>query len=312
MLVIYFFLALMVIIWSFSFIIVDILIINEFIPPLSIALYRFIVASIGFLLIDLYIKLKKNKSHNNTPKIKAIKSYSRREWIYIVLASFFGVSFFFFAQYSAINLIGPSLPALFVCLLAPVMISILALIFFNEKLNNLKIIGFIIATIGGFLLVTGGNLQKFTPKSPNFLGYMFALMTPIFWAIYSTITKKLVKRSSSNQINKYISYIAVIELLFLVLINNEFKIFVQNFLNPILFLSSIYLGVGCYIAGYYIWQYSQNKLKSAKVASFLYIEPFLTLMFSILLQRSEEVVIWNILGGIIVLIAVLIINYEKE
>jgi drug/metabolite transporter (DMT)-like permease len=137
-------------------------------------------------------------------------------------------------------------------------------------------------------------------------------MTPIFWAIYSTITKKLVKRSSSIQINKYISYIAVIELFFLVLINNEFKIFVQNFLNPILFLSSIYLGVGCYIAGYYIWQYSQYKLKSAKVASFLYIEPFLTLMFSILFQRSEEVVIWNILGGIIVLIAVLIINYEKE
>ncbi|MFX0018476.1 MAG: DMT family transporter [Promethearchaeota archaeon] len=309
MLVIYFFLVLMIVIWSFSFIIVDISV--EFIPPLSIALYRFIIASIGFLLIDLYIKLKKNKIKNKTPKIKT-KSYSKREWIYLVLASFFGVSFFFFAQYSAINLIGPSLPALFVCLLAPVMISILALIFFNEKLNKLKIGGFIIASFGGFLLVSGGNLQNITPESPNFLGYMFALMTPIFWAIYSTITKKIVKNSSSNQMNKYISYLAVIELLFLVLINNEFKIFVQNFFNPILFISSIYLGIGCYIVGYYIWQYSQNKLKSAKVASFLYIEPFLTLMFSILLQRSDVVVIWNILGGIIVLIAVLIINYERK
>ncbi|MGB5912448.1 MAG: DMT family transporter [Promethearchaeia archaeon] len=310
MLVIYFFLVLMIIIWSFSFIIVDISL--AFIPPLSIALYRFIIASIGFLLIDLYIKLKKNKIHNKTPNIKAEKSYSRREWIYLVLASFFGVSFFFFAQYSAINLIGPSLPALFVCLLAPVMISILALIFFNEKLNKLKIIGFIIASFGGFLLVTGGNLQNITPESPNFLGYMFALMTPIFWAIYSTITKKIVKNSSSNQMNKYISYMAVIELLFLVIINDEFKIFVQNFLNPILFLSSIYLGIGCYIVGYYIWQYSQNELKSAKVASFLYIEPFLTLIFSILLQRSDIVVIWNILGGVIVLIAVLIINYDRK
>ncbi|MFX1494161.1 MAG: DMT family transporter, partial [Promethearchaeota archaeon] len=223
-----------------------------------------------------------------------------------------GVSFFFFAQYSAINLIGPSLPALFVCLLAPVLISILALIFFNEKLNKFKIVGFIIASIGGFLLVTGGNLQNITPESPNFLGYMFAFMTPIFWAIYSTITKKIVKNSPSNQMNKYISYLAVIELLILVIINNEFIIFVQNFLNPILFLSSIYLGVGCYIIGYYIWQYSQNRLKSAKVASFLYAEPFLTLMFSMLLQRSDVVVIWNILGGIIVLMAVLIINYERE
>jgi len=310
MLVIYFFLVLMIIIWSFSFIIVDISV--EFIPPLSIALYRFIIASIGFLLIDLYIKLKNKKFHNSTTKINGKKGYSKKEWIYLVMASFFGVSLFFFAQYSAINLIGPSLPALFVCLLAPVMISILALIFFNEKLNRLKVIGFIIATFGGFLLVTGGNLQNITPESPNFLGYVFALMTPIFWALYSTLTKKIAKNSSSNQMNKYISYLAVIELLFLVLINNKFKIFVQNFLNPILFISSIYLGIGCYIVGYYIWQYSQNKLKSAKVASFLYIEPFLTLMFSILLQRNDVVEIWNILGGIIVLIAVIIINYEKE
>jgi len=289
---------------------VDIL--DGFIPPLSLALYRFIVASIGFLLIDLYIKLKRNKTPNKITKVKTKKSYSKKDWIYLVMASFFGVSLFFFAQYSAINLIGPSLPAFFVCLLAPVMISILALIFFNEKLNKLKIVGFIIATFGGFLLVTGGNLQKITPKSPNFLGYMFALMTPIFWALYSTLTKKIAKNKSSNQMNKYISYIAVIELLFLVLINNEFKIFIQNFLNPILFLSAIYLGVGCYIIGYYIWQHSQNKLKSATVASFLYIEPFLTLLFSMLLQRSDVVVIWNILGGIIVLIAVLIINYERE
>jgi len=300
----------MIFIWSFSFIIVDISV--EFIPPLSIALYRFIVASIGFLLIDLYIKLKRNKTSTKTTIVKTNKSYSKKEWIYLVMASFFGVSLFFFAQYSAINLIGPSLPALFVCLLAPVMISILALIFFKEKLNILKIIGFIIASFGGFLLVTGGNLKNITPESPNFLGYMFALMTPIFWAIYSTVTKKIVKNSSSNQMNKFISYMAVIELLIFVLINNEFKIFVQNFLNPILFLSSIYLGVGCYIIGYYIWQYSQNKLKSAKVASFLYIEPFLTLMFSILLQRSDMVVIWNILGGFIVLIAVFIINFDRK
>jgi drug/metabolite transporter (DMT)-like permease len=300
----------MIFIWSFSFIIVDISV--EFIPPLSIALYRFIVASIGFLLIDLYIKLKRNKTSTKTTIVKTNKSYSKKEWIYLVMASFFGVSLFFFAQYSAINLIGPSLPALFVCLLAPVMISILALIFFKEKLNILKIIGFIIASFGGFLLVTGGNLKNITPESPNFLGYMFALMTPIFWAIYSTVTKKIVKNSSSNQMNKFISYMAVIELLIFVLINNEFKIFVQNFLNPILFLSSIYLGVGCYIIGYYIWQYSQNKLKSVKVASFLYIEPFLTLMFSILLQRSDMVVIWNILGGFIVLIAVFIINFDRK
>ncbi len=72
----------------------------------------------------------------------------------------------------------------------------------------------------------------------------------------------------------------------------------------------IYLGLGCYVLGYFIWYKSQNELKSSKGASFLYIQPFLTLFFSIILNRSETIVIWNIIGGIIVLVAVLVINYK--
>jgi len=298
----------MIIIWSFSFIIVDIAV--EFIPPLSIALYRFIIASIAFLLIDLYIKINKKRTINKFTSYEEKSKFSKTDWLLILFSSLTGVSLFFFTQYSAIELIGPSIPALFVCLLAPVIISILALLFFQEKLNKLKIIGFIIASFGGFLLVTGGDIQNITPLSPNFLGYLFALMTPLLWGIYSTLTKKLTKTIPSNKINKYISYLGAIELFIFLLVNNEFSIFINHLFNIVLFLSSIYLGVGCYVIGYFIWQHSQNKLKSLKVASFLYIEPFLTLIFSMILQRSEVIVLWNIIGGIIVLIAVLIINYK--
>ena len=62
--------------------------------------------------------------------------------------------------------------------------------------------------------------------------------------------------------------------------------------------------------GFYVWQRSQKELKSAKGASFLYIEPFLTLLFSLLLQREDVIMLGNLIGGIIVLIAVIIINYK--
>lgn len=298
----------MVIIWSFSFVIVDIAV--EFIPPLSIALYRFVIASCIFLLIDIYSKfhIRKDLHSNNKSQIK--KNFSKIDWILMILASFTGISLFFFAQYSAIEIIGPSLPALFVCLITPVFITILAFFFFKEKLSVYKILGFAIATIGGFLLVTGGDIITLTPDSPNFLGYLFALMTPVLWAIYSTATKKISKTSSSSTMNKYIAYIGTIELAFFVVLNGELGIFINNFLNVSLFLCALYLGLGCYILGYYIWQNSQKALKSSNVASFLYIEPFLTLIFSLLLQRSETIVLWNLIGGIIVLVAVLIINYK--
>ncbi|MHA1986105.1 MAG: EamA family transporter, partial [Promethearchaeota archaeon] len=48
----------MIIMWSFSFVVVDIAL--EFIPPLSIAFYRFVIASFAFLIIDIYVKIRKN------------------------------------------------------------------------------------------------------------------------------------------------------------------------------------------------------------------------------------------------------------
>ncbi|MFX1366141.1 MAG: DMT family transporter [Promethearchaeota archaeon] len=305
---IYLELIFMVIIWSFSFIIADIAV--EFIPPLSLALYRFILASCTFLIIDIYFKIKNKKDKSLKIEENNVSKFSKNDWILIIISSFTGVSLFFFAQYSSIEIIGPSLPALFVCLLTPVIITILALLFFNEKINKFKILGFLIATIGGFLLVTGGNITTLTPESPNFLGYLFALITPVLWAIYSIATKKISQSHSSNFINKYVAYIGTIELFIFALINNELPVFFNNFFTIQLFICALYLGFLCYVLGYFIWQNSQKLLKSSNVASFLYIEPFLTLIFSFIFQRSETIIIWNILGGIIVLIAVLVINYK--
>ena len=308
MLFIYGLLILMVFLWGFSFVLVDIAV--DFITPTSLALTRFLVASLAFLIVDLYIFIRRkqrSKEHSNTAE-KIL--YTQREWIYLIIASFSGTSFFFAIQYAAIELIGPSLPALFVCLLAPVLITVLALVFFNERLTKVKIVGYIIATIGGFLLVTGGDLRTLTPETPNFLGYLFALITPLLWAIYTIATKKISKEKSNLIALKYIAYLGTLELFFFVLFNGEFLIFAQNMANPFVLMAGIYLGIGCYIIGYFIWQKSQNELKSSKGASFLYIEPFLTLIFSIILNRSETILIWNIVGGIIVLVAVIVINYK--
>ncbi|MFX1344342.1 MAG: DMT family transporter [Promethearchaeota archaeon] len=296
----------MVLIWSFSFVVVDIAV--EFMPPLSVAFYRFLIVSLTFIIIDIYLKiLRKKKSNNNDTR--EIKFY-RKDWIILILASFTGVSFFFLAQYSAIAIIGPTLPALFVCLLAPVVITVLALFFFNEKINLTKIIGFIIASIGGFLLITGGNLNTLTPEDPNYVGYLFAIITPFLWAIYSTLTKHFTQNNSSLIMLKYIAYLGTIELFIFVLINRELIIFISSAFNIILLICVLYIGILCYILGYFIWQNSQLKLKSSKVASFLYFEPFITFLFSLLLQRIETIVGWNILGAVIVLGAVLIINYK--
>ncbi len=133
----------MVFLWSFSFVLVDIAV--EFIPPTSLALTRFLLASVAFLIVDLYLFIRRKQRGEEPSRMAEVSPYTKLEWIYLGIASFSGLSFFFVIQYNAIELIGPSLPALFVCLLAPVLITVSALVFFNERLTKLKIIGYTIA-----------------------------------------------------------------------------------------------------------------------------------------------------------------------
>ena len=313
MLFIYFLLFVMIFFWGFSFIVVDIAM--DFVTPLSIALYRLIIAAISMTLIDLYLR-KKNSKNSTLVSDKAINSGSERNyWLYIVLASLAGVSIYLLVIYSAISLIGPSLPVLVDCLINPILITLLSLVIFKEKLSKNKVIGFIIASFGAFLLITGGNIGVLQPSSPNFLGYVLALLAPLMWSFYTIAIKKVKQFDSSRtdfQNLKNISIFGVIEFLILVIITGQLNIFLNNFLNVIVFLCALYLGLGAFVIGYYIWSYSLKKLKSSSVASFLYLQPFITLILSIIFQRNDVIGLWNIIGGLIVMVALVIINYKKS
>ncbi len=306
-------LLLMIFLWGFSFIIVDIAM--EFVTPLSIALYRLIIASILLIFINLYLRKKNNKNSDLNVERHTKEGTEKNYWMYIMLASLTGVSLYLFIIYSAISLIGPSLPVLADCLINPILITILSLAIFKEKLSKNKVIGFIIASLGAYLLITGGNIGVLQPNSPNFFGYILALLAPLVWSFYTIAIKKIKQFEGSRtdfQNLKNISIFGCIEFFILIIITGQVNIFVNNFFNLIVFLCALYLGLGAFVIGYYIWNYSLKKMKSSSVASFLYLQPFITLILSIIFQRNDVIGLWNIVGGLIIMVALVIINYKKS
>jgi len=309
----YFLLFVMIFFWGFSFIVVDIAM--DYVTPLSIALYRLMVAAVSMIIIDFYLRKKNNNKIALTIEKDINKVSERDYWLYIVLASLAGVSLYLIIIYSAISLIGPSLPVLVDCLINPILITLLSLVIFKEKLSKNKVIGFIIASFGAFLLITGGNIGVLQPNSPNFLGYILALLAPLMWSLYTIAIKKVKQFDSSRtdfQNLKNISIFGVIEFFILIIIAGQLNIFLNNLLNIIVFLCALYLGLGAFVIGYYIWSYSLKKLRSSSVASFLYLQPFITLILSIIFQRNDVIGLWNIIGGLIVMVALVIINYKKQ
>jgi len=309
----YFLLFAMIFFWGFSFIVVDIAM--DFVTPLSIALYRLTIAAVSMIIIDLYLRKKNNNKIALTIDKDINKGSERNYWLYIILASLAGVSLYLIVIYSAISLIGPSLPVLVDCLINPILITLLSLVIFKEKLSKNKVIGLTIASFGAFLLITGGNIGVLQPNSPNFLGYILALLAPLMWSFYTIAIKKVKQfdRSRTDFQNlKNISIFGSIGFLILNIITGQLNIFINNFFNPIVFLCALYLGLGAFVIGYYIWSYSLKKLRSSSVASFLYLQPFITLILSIIFQRNDVIGLWNIIGGLIVMVALIIINYKKQ
>jgi drug/metabolite transporter (DMT)-like permease len=309
----YFLLFVMIFFWGFSFIVVDIAM--DFVTPLSIALYRLIIAAVSMIIIDFYLRKKNNKKATITFDKNINNGSKKNYWLYIALASLAGVSLYLITIYSAISLLGPSLPVLVDCLINPILITLLSLVIFKEKLSKNKVIGFTIASFGAFLLITGGNIGVLQPNSPNFLGYILALLAPLMWSFYTIAIKKVKQFDSSRtdfQNLKNISIFGVIEFFILIIIAGQLNIFLNNLLNIIVFLCALYLGLGAFVIGYYIWSYSLKKLRSSSVASFLYLQPFITLILSIIFQRNDVIGLWNIIGGLIVMVALVIINYKKQ
>jgi len=166
-------------IWSGNFIIARGL--NESIPPISLAFWRWVVAVVVFLPFAL--------------KPLIVEWYILKENIpYLSITSLLGITIFntliYFAGHTttAINL---SL----ISITFPVFIVILSRIFFRELLTINKGIGIILVATGVVWLITKGSPSKLLNISFA-IGDVWMLVAAITFAIYSILLKRKPKELS--------------------------------------------------------------------------------------------------------------------
>jgi drug/metabolite transporter (DMT)-like permease len=68
-----------------------------------------------------------------------------------------------------------------------------------------------------------------------------------------------------------------------------------------------FLGIGCSGLGYLLWYSALERLETARVAAFLYLEPLVTLATAVVLLH-EPVQATTVLGGLIVLAGVFLVQ----
>jgi len=289
-----FLMIVLILFWGSSFVVVKIALM-EGLTPIAIATFRFLVAG-GLFLFTILLGRKRMKNYGF--------SVEKKDFPMLILLALTGVTFFFIAQYTGIKMAGASIAAIFVCLLAPVFITVLSARLFKERLARRQFFGVGIAAFGTFIVIMGGSIS-FQNNPQFFLGSLILLSTPVLWTAYSLLGKNVMEKYSPFLVVAYVNMFGGLLLIPFSLAEGSFsQIFTMSLHG---WLAILFLAVTCSFLGYYIWFYVIKKVGAAIASSFLFAEPLITALFAIAFVE-EKLSLFTIAGGFLIFVGVYLVT----
>jgi len=271
--------------WGLSFIATKIAL-EEITPPVII----FIRQILGFILLFCFVIIQKKAL---VIKLKDIG------WI-ITLAAV--ASLHLWIQVTGLQWTTASNTG-WIIGITPVFMTILALIFFKEKLLPIQLTGIVTAFIGLLLLVSKGDLSSIDFISNK--GDLLIVGSTLTWAVYSLISKKITLEYSSVTTTLYL-FLFVAILIAPVTINKENL----NSISSLSFsgwIAVAFLGLFCSGVAYVLWAQALSEMSATRVGAFLYIQPFVT-FFAAWIYLGEDITILTLASGLIIIGGVILVN----
>ncbi|MGZ8558737.1 MAG: DMT family transporter [Chitinophagaceae bacterium] len=282
--------VLAVIIWSGNFVIARGVI--KQIPPISLAFYRWLTASI--IIFPFALQSFKKE----WPVVK-------QSWQYLFWVSLTGIALFNTFVYiaahhtTAINL------ALIGTTTAPVIAIILARIFLKETIGWKKMTGLALCIIGVSILLSKGNFQ-------NLLGFRFTagdgwiLLGAFCFAVYNTLVRK--KPKDISPINfLFVAFSSGALLLF------PFYVWESFHTAPVawdvnLLLIILYLGLGTSVICYLCWNVAIGKLGAGRTALFGNLIPVFSSIEAALILNEKFTTV-HVVSMLLTFIGIVIANW---
>ena len=251
------------------------------IPTFTVAMFRYLIAFIALSFISL--KSKKEK-------------IEKSDYKYFFIMGFIGYFISVDCQLLGTKISGGSMVSL-INSLNPIIISVMAMIILNEKLEINKIIGIILSLFGVYMIVgTGANIE--------FIGVLISFIAVIGWAFMSVISRKISNKYSALTLTKVSMLIATvcnIPVSFL-----EIQIthsLIQIDIGAI--LGILYMGIVCTAFTNILWNSSLSMLPANTCSAFYPIQT-LTSSFLGVLVFHEILTTSFVLGSTFIIVGVLI------
>jgi drug/metabolite transporter (DMT)-like permease len=187
--------------------------------------------------------------------------------------------------------------------ITPVFMALLGYFFFREKLRIINMAGIVVAFFGLLLLISKGDFSKIDLISNR--GDVMVLASAFTWSIYSLVNKKITFSYPPLMTILYL-FITMAVILIPFNLSREALYSVVN-LSWMGWFAVLFLGLICSGVSYVFWAQALKDMDSARVGSFLYFEPFVTI-FTAWLILNEQITFVIVLSGVIITTGVILVN----
>jgi len=276
-------------IWSGNFIIARRVV--SAIPPISLAFYRWLLAS-----VIIYPFALKN--------IRAEWPSIRASWHYLFWVSLTGIALFNTFVYIGAHFTFAINLALIGTTSSPIMAIIMARIFLNEPIGWMKLVGLLLCITGVLFLLSGGNFRNLLGHNYS-TGDLWVLAAAFCFAVYNTLVKK--KPTSISPISFLSIAFTMGTILLLPFFIWEINTTTAVVWNSDLFLQIVYLGLGASVICFLIWNIAIGKLGAGRTALFGNLIPIFSSIEAVVLL-NEQFTWVHIVSMIIVFTGILLAN----
>lgn len=157
------------------------------IDPITVSWFRFSFAS---LLLFGFIKIK------NPKELNTLKQFP---WLALVAAA--GLSLNYIGYITGIQLTGPN-NAQIIIQSAPLLLGVIGIVFFKEKISKRQLVGIILAATGFyFFYLNQLDGTETSGKSVYNVGSIYIILAALCWVIYAVCQKILVRTYPVRAIN---------------------------------------------------------------------------------------------------------------
>lgn len=189
--------------------------------------------------------------------------------------------------------------------ISPIWSAILAAAILHERFGLMKVAGLVVGCAGALIVITHGELSGGMLQLPSTRGDLLILASTLNWSIYTILGHPVIREIGPTRATSG-------GMLFGTLMLAPFFIVPQKWhelsrLTSTGWTAILFLAIACSALGYLFWYGALEKIEASRVASFLYLEPLVTLAAAVALL-GEPVTTSTIIGGVTVLAGVVLVQ----